>query len=644
MRFILALVLLAGAASASFAQKDPIKFGEIPMEDLQMTTYAPDTSAAAVILADFGEARISPYQGKIIFERHTRIKILKPEGTSWADVEVMLYHAGSSDENITGLKAVTYNLENGKVVKTEMNKDAVFLDRFNKSYNLKKFTLPNVRPGSVIEYSYKHNSDFLFNFPNWKFQHKIPARLTEYRAFIPSFFVMERYMQGYLAPEYDTKNVPQGDYEDKRHRWVIENVPAFKPEPFMTSENDYVSKINFALAYINFPGQPTKEIMGTWKRLVGTYMGSAAFGEAITGNNFLKKKVEELTAGITEPEKKLEVIFDYVKSTLKWNDICDTEAYELKDVFEKKIGSSGDINIALGSMLDKAGFAVDPVILSTREHGFIRTQVPMESQINYVVCSVMLNGKRIFLDATEPFIPMNILPERCLNGQGILILATEKTFEWINLEAMSKAKTVINSDLTLSASGELAGKITFTRDGYDAHRSRKKFAEGQEGYVKSIVGNKMWEISKSDFPTMDQINSAVKEIHEVTISDHASVAGDLIYINPWLGFNLADNPFKIEDRLYPVDFGSPFEKSIFSKITIPDGYAVEELPQNKIIALPGGQGKYVCSVTVMGNTVNCTGMLTINKALFVQAEYPILREFYTQFIAKQSEQIVLKKK
>lgn len=614
------------------------------MEDLQMVTYTPDTSAVAVILADYGEAHISPFQGKMLFERHTRIKILKPEGTSWADVEVMLYHSGSAHENITGLKAVTYNLENGEVVKTEMSKDAVFQEKLNKTYNLKRFTLPNVKVGSVIEYTYKHNSDFITNFPNWQFQYKIPSRITEYRAFIPSFFIMERYMQGYLAPQYDTKTVAYANYDDKRHRWIIENVPAFNPEPFMTSEAEYVSKINFALAYTNFPGEPTKEIMGTWTRLVGTFMGSESFGKAITGNNFLKKKVEELTAGVTEPEKKLQIIFDYVKSNLKWNEISDTEAYALKDVFEDKIGSSGDINIALASMLDKAGFVVDPVLLSTRDHGFIRTLVPMESQINYVVCTVMLNGERVFLDATEKFIPINVLPERCLNGQGILILSQEKTFKWITLEAMSKSKTVISSDLTLKPSGELKGKIIFTRNGYDAHHSRKKFADGEEAYVKDLIGNKSWEIDKSDFQTMEQIGGTLKEVHELIIPDHATVSGDLIYVNPLMGFELKDNPFKIETRLYPVDFGSPFDRSILTKITIPEGYAVDEMPSNKVITLPNSQGKYFYSISLFGNTINCTSKLVIDKALFLQGEYPLLREFYTQIIAKQAEQIVLKKK
>lgn len=644
MKYLLAVALLCGVCFFSFAQKEPIKFGEIPMEDLQMTVYDKDTSAVAVILADYGDARIAPYQGKLLYERHMRIKILKPEGTSWADVSIPLYHTSSGEENITGLKAVTYNLENGKVVQTKMDNGSVFQEKFNKNVNLKKFTLPNVKPGSVIEFTYKHNSDFWSNFPNWQFQYRIPSRYTEYRASIPNFFVMERYMNGYLATQYEVKDVTQTNYTERRNRWVIQNVPAFKPEPFMTCEDDYIAKINFALAHINFPNQAPQEIMGSWQKLVDNLLISQSFGKAISGNSFLKKKVDEITAGVTEPEKKIEIIFNYVKSSIKWNDISDAEAFDLKDVFEKKIGSAGDINIALASMLDKAGFQVEPILLSTRDHGFIRQQIPISRQLNYVVCSVSLNGKRIMLDATEKFTPVNVLPERCLNGQGILIHPATKSFEWINLEALTKSKTVINSDLALDSEGELKGKISFSRDGYDAHRSRKNYSNGEDDYIKKLIDGKSWDIHKSEFQAMDQVNGAAKEVHEISISDHATVSDNIIYINPLLGFNVPENPFKIESRVYPVDFGSPFEKMMLCKITIPEGFTVDELPQNRVIALPGGQGKYIYSINVLGNTINLTSSLSINKALFIQSEYPVLREFYTQFIAKQNEQIVLKKK
>ena len=58
------------------AQKTPIKFGKIDMSDLQMEVYNLDTSAAAVVLCDYGH-----FDSKIFkFQRIIRIKILKKEG------------------------------------------------------------------------------------------------------------------------------------------------------------------------------------------------------------------------------------------------------------------------------------------------------------------------------------------------------------------------------------------------------------------------------------------------------------------------------------------------------------------------------------------------------------------------------------
>ncbi len=643
MKNLLATVMFTVLSFYAVAQKAPIKFGDIPLEDLEMTRYAADTSAVAVILADYGEARISPFQGKMIFERHTRIKILKKDGTSWANVEVPLWKQSGSRETISGLKAVTYNLENGKVVQTKMNSDNVFEEKFNKNIDLKKFTLVNAKEGSVIEYTYKINSDFITEFPNWQFQYSIPSRLTEYRAYIPDFFIFEKYMKGYLAPGYETKNFQQGSYNEKMHRWTINNVPAFKAEPYMTCEEDYISKINFALSYINFPGQPSREIMGSWDKLVGSLMGSESFGKTVSGNNFLKKKVEELTAGITEPEQKMAAIHNYVKTSLEWTKVSDALADNLKDVFEKKKGTAGDINLALASMLDKAGFSVDLLILSTREHGFIRKPFPIASQINYVVASVVIGEKRYYLDATEKFLPINVLPERCLNGEGILI-SQNKTFKWVNLESGVKSKTVVNTDLTLAADGSLTGSLSFSRDGYDAHKMRSRYASnGEETYIKNFAGADK-EIASTKFENIDNLNVSVKELHELTLNEMADVAGDAIYLNPLIGYNFSENPFKLSERIYPVDFGSPFEKMVIGKITLPEGYVIDELPKSKILALPNNMGRFVYSVTTIGNTISYTSSFSINKALFVQNEYPLLREFYTQVVAKQAEQIVLKRK
>jgi hypothetical protein len=630
-----------------FGQKAPMKYGDIPMGDLTMTLYDKDSSASAVVLFDFGKAYISinAVSAMLTYERHVRIKILKKDGFNRGDVSIQLYHDGSNEERVTNLKATTYNLENGKVVETKLDKSGIFKEKFNRYNNVQKFTLPNVKEGSVLEYSYTLSSDFLANFPNWQFQRTIPVRHSEYWAQIPEFFVMEKYMQGYLSPTtYEVKDKTQPEYSEKAHHWVMKDVPAFKEEPYMTSEDDYVSRINFALAYINFPGSPSREIMGSWDKLKTQLLESESFGKIITGSGFLKKTTEEVIAGKTEPMQKIEAIHTYVKQTLEWDGTRDKYADNLKKVFEVKKGTAADINLALASMLTKAGFEVDMVLLSTRSHGFIRQQYPMEDQLDYVVCVVRLDAKPIFLDATEKYIPVGVLPERCLNGEGLIV--SSKNFGWIPLDTKTKSRTVYSTDLTLNATGELKGKLNISYDGYDALEMRDEyFTDGEEEYLKDFRADQStWQVEKSEFQNLKEIGKTPKEIHDLQINDHTSLTGDVIYLNPFVIAQLEKNPFTSERREYPVNYGSIQETIYSCRITLPDGFNIDEMPQSKVFVLPGNAAKYLYNVTQAGNIISITSNFQINKTLFAQTDYAALREFYNYVVAKEAEQIVLKKK
>src|SRR5688500_9649163 len=92
--------------SSAFAQKSPIKFGVIPIDDMNMTLYNEDSSAAAVVLSDYGESYIivNSLTASLTTERHKRIKILKSNGKQWADVGIPLYHSGAAEEKVLSLK------------------------------------------------------------------------------------------------------------------------------------------------------------------------------------------------------------------------------------------------------------------------------------------------------------------------------------------------------------------------------------------------------------------------------------------------------------------------------------------------------------------------------------------------------------
>lgn len=673
MKNLLATVLLAVVCFYSSAQKPPIKFGDVSIEDLKMSRYEKDTSASAVVLVDYGVSSVEYDQSygwfKVFFERITRIKILKKEGYSFADFEVPLYHNSNAEEKIVGLKVLTHNIENGKIIETKMKSDAVFEEKYDSNTDIQKFTAPNVREGSIVEVTYRINSEFLSYFRDWEFQSTIPVVWSEFRAEIPEYFNYERFMQGYIALALNESSqkpnsiiinskerttgsgfrTPQTQFsQDKinylsnHFRWAAKDVPAFVAEPFMTTDRDYISKINFELANYKFPNEPIKQIMGTWEDLNRSLLESDYFGLAVSGSGFLKKTTEEVTSGLATTQQKISAIYDFVKSNMVWDGYYRKFLSDnLKKPLQDKKGSSAEINLLLVSMLQKAGITANPVIVSTRNNGFVRENMAISSQFNYVICQAIVDGKSILLDATERLLPIQILPERCLNGKGYII--SKEMPGWISLHA-PKSKIYASAEVSIGETGQLMGKINISHDGYFGYSMRKEYLKkGEETYIKDFTHTQSWLVEKSEFQNMEKLSEAVKENYDFTHQDNVGNA-DVLYINPILYLRLDENPFKLDARQYPVDFGSASEQTFICRLTIPEGFQPEELPVSKVMVLPNNAAKYVYNVQHTGNNITITSMLSINQSLFTQDAYPNLREFYNLIVAKQAEQIVLKKK
>lgn len=618
----------------SFSQKAPVKFGEISMAEMKMSVYEKDSSAAAVILFDKGETYLSN-DLNVEFKRHVRIKFFtKAEINEWSVKTIYLSH---NEDGISKLKAATYNLEAGQIEVSEMDDASVFKTKVDRYTDQIKFTLPKVKEGSIIEYSYilKTQASLL---PGWQFQHTIPAIRSEYKVSIPKTFTFRKDFQGFLPiQEHSSKN------DGAMEQWAMIDVPAFKEEPFITSPEDYVSKINFYLSEVFIPGRPIMNFNRSWKSIVKDLNDDLDFGVQIRTSGFLKKIVEETTRGISDDNTKIKAIYDYVKANVSWNTYIDKiPDHPFKKVLEEKKGSSSEINLLMVSMLQKAGFKALPVLLSTREHGMIKPFVPLFGQFNDVICLVKIGDKNILIDGTDKHLPMNALPERCLNGEGLVVSVDE--MEWVPLVSI-RSRSVVNVEYKVEKTGELNGKIKISRDGIEASDMRKSYTElGEEKYLKNSLGKRNWEISGSKFENLSDPNQSSKESHDVAINDHTQVADPVIYLNPYLVEKLEENKFKSEERKYPVDFSTPFDKIYMAKIQIPEGYVVEELPKPKVILLPENGGKFVFSATAQNNMINFVSQFIINKSVFTIEEYPALREFYNLVVAKQAEQIVLKKK
>lgn len=676
-----ALLLAAGLSAAAYlpahGQAEPIKFGKIELKEFDKANFVGDSAANAVVLCDYGRSHFSVgIKGDFVinFDRVVRIKILKKGGYEWADGEIPLYHQGGNTEKITDLRGYTYNLDaKGEIVKSKLESSSIFTKELSANTTLRTFTMPNVHEGSVVEYAYTVSSDFLFNFQDWTFQRSIPTRWSEYRASFPEYFYYKQLWQGYepLAVQEKTEGSTQFSFrveggftgggmsttrvasstqtvvaQVNNYRWATKDVPALRAEPFMTTPRDYVTQINFELEGVKWPSEPYKNVSGTWPKMQQELLTNDEFGVQLRRGGFLKPQLAALTAQYPNPAERAAAVHALVRDNVQCSGPGLWSKNGIRKTWEQHQGNAADVNLLLVTLLRDAGLRAYPVILSTREHGRVDTSFPLLSRFNYVVAAVQLtDSTRVLADATERMAPFGMLPARCLSGQGRLI-QDETSGQWVSLNSTFRHVRYRAAQLTLDERGNLTGKLRDEHGGYLGASQRAELRQqGEKKYVENLLKEQHgWKIDKYAFQNVDALGKPLMLDMDLRVPSDAEQPLGTIYLNVLHTLNEATNPFRLTERRFPVDFGARHEETSMVTLTLPANYTVEELPKNAVVDLPDGGGRFLFSVTPVGNTLQIMSRMTLNRSLYMAEEYPSLRQFYELMLAKQAEKIVLKRK
>nr|WP_255481266.1 DUF3857 domain-containing protein [Pontibacter sp. Tf4] len=608
-----------------------------------MTSYAPDTSAVAVILSDHGSlAYVEDYYASFRYKRQVRIKIMKKAGYKYANIEIPFFGAVAKGEEVTDIKASTYNLLDGKIIEDKVKPNEIFTEKSDRRRHYKKFAMPNVKVGSVIEYSYTINSRYFQNLRGWDFQSVIPTVWSEYSVRIPATFEFKLVRQG-NHPIYTPEQLGlPHNFRKEGNRWIAKDVPALKLESYVTTLSDYTTKIEFELQKIKYSANDVKIISGSWQEFVEMLSKEKDFGVPLTPANRFERPIGEIKAKFKTPAEQVAGIYDLVKTNMAWNGYSGwTVEKPLPELYYGGEGDAGDINITLIAMLREAGFKADPVLVSTRGYGKPYKASPLHSKFNYVIAQVTVDGNELLLDATEKELTPGMLPVRCLNGEGYLV--DGENSKWITVEPEASFSEYFVGNLTIDTEGVIAGTGEELLDGYMAKDARQVIKEeGIEKYAANYnKGSGSLKTNNAIVSNLDSLHLPLSVNYKITSTNSSKI--NMLYLNPVMGRGATENPFKLPVRTYPVDFAAPIKETVVCNFKIPAGWKVEEVPQNINLVLPGRSATYSYMVQQTGDILMVVSKLNVNKTVFTPEEYPQLRELYNQVVAKHAEQVVLKK-
>jgi hypothetical protein len=620
----------------------------IPPDDLAMKDNPANPGADAMIL--YRENRIDvrhAYEGDSI-EEYERIKIFTQEGEKAAHIEIPVF-PGVTDVSFAAGRTIHPDGSivkfDGKVLQSTIEKRSGF------KFLAKTFTLPDVQPGSIVEYKVRiQGREGIIHDEFWPVTLELFTREAHFK-FIPST------APGMPRAFYRTIGLP-ADAElkeqiDGSYVMVLRNILPIVDEPLMLPETALSARVDFY--YENTDFASTEPTASYWNHRAKKWSGE--LDHFVDKKGFLSQEVAKIIGPSDSPETKLRKIYGRVQQVRNLGEEDyrmekEKKAENLKpdsnveDVLSRGYATGRQMNYLFAGLARAAGFEATEIRVVPRSIQFFSPAQEDEWQLVTNIVWVRAGTQEFFLDPASRAYPFGVLPWSESSAGGVKV--GDQGGEGITTPrpVSSDATTVRRADLDVSADGSIAGKLQIDFAGQEGALLRQENRKEDETGRTKVLEDKIkawlpvgstFEITK--IANWENVEQPVHAEGDVKIPSLNSTAARRM-IMPLEVFQMWQmSSFASEKRVNKVYFHYPYEETDDIKLRLPAGYGVESIPPER--KLNSGPMSYELSAMQQGNSVELKRHLVVGGILFSKDAYPALRQFFGSVKTNDSAQIVL---
>jgi hypothetical protein len=649
-KLLLLLILVLFTSYLTHAQKYKTTqpYGIVDTADLRLKDCDFEKSANAMVL--FDKAEVSTELEEVTMIRHKRIKIFNDAGKQNNANERLAYYARDGYENIYDIQAQTINLDGNSIIITKLDPKTIYTEVTDKYRKALVFAYPEVKPGSIIELTYKWKTDYAGNFPKWYFQGYIPTRYSELDANISGKTQYNAVSHGYQPFVLDSTVKANGFLNKIGYKcwWAKANIPTYVNEPFVTEGTINLQSIDMQLHSLR---SGFEQAIGSdsWKKITFEMMYDEDFGMQLNvglpNEDELIKKAKELPT----TDEKIAYLFNEVKTSMAWDKYNQWYTHVgTKEAWKKKTGNSTEINLILYHLLKKTGVDVYPMVASTRDNGSISPDFADYAHINTTLAFIpaTATSKYYVLDASYKYNVYNEVPHIFLNTYGIMIMPKDfnNKSKLIYLKNETPANEVVIINAQIKPNSMVTGTADISNYSYSRayyHRMYNKL--GEKDYIKNLSDAnghiKIWDLALENTQA-DSLPLIQKFKFE---TDLGTTDGNYIYFIANLLTPVTNNPFVNERRNSDIDFGNCNTYNIHGNYTLPTGYKVDALPKPLMMSMSDKSITFKRVIGEANGILQVHFTISINRSVYNVTEYKSLREFYQKMFDMLNEPVILKK-
>jgi hypothetical protein len=371
-----------------------------------------------------------------------------------------------------------------------------------------KFIYPDVRKGSIIEEGMEYSYDGFRGFAPLKheipLQFKVPCEKYTFNYSYPDWWQVKRKKTS-PTDTVTLQTVEDNDNHKKTFSYSATNIPAVEEEAYSPFYKEMANYLEFMVASFKMSSLNYKSA-SNWSELGDSYKDYA-----MNKDGFLSSMVSDTTEYLIKDCKtdyeKVDKIISYIQENIEVDSKYDDKSF--KKILIKRKGDILSINGLAQSMLTKAGFKCDYLMIHTASEGYFDKDYISRSQFTIPAVRTWIDNKEYILLPYLEYLPMGFLPED-LQGQTILVINNNSPAK---LEDIGDVK--LNDDtfeekynLTINDDGIINVNEEKWITGLFAYYLREKLEtaskEDKDNFVIEVISYNEGNVNLSDYELLNE--------------------------------------------------------------------------------------------------------------------------------------------
>lgn len=619
------------------AQAPLPEFGEISTAEQTITECSFDKEADAVVIFDEASADNND-KHNLIVNRRIRLKILKPKGNRHGDITIQ-YRSKDEIEDISGIEAYTCNYHNHVPDVKKVPNSSIYRQKINDNYSVVRIPMPDVQPGSIIEYKYTNTKKYYSYLDDWYFQGELPVMHSRF-----SLVVMPNYEFAYRVRKSDQLPIViKQEKNSGRIYFGMDSIAGLRDEPYMDAEKDYLQHVEFQLSGYQGTFGGTTKTMTTWAEMTREIMQHPVFGIQLNKNIPVGEDWKNKIKAMSSPYEKMSSIYNFVFKNFSWNGIGGIGSSNgVKDTWEKRKGSSGDINLLLINLLQESELEVYPLLVSTRGNGKVNPDIPFIDQFNKVMAYVVIGDKKYVLDAAGPYTPPFMIPFSVINTNAFVVHRKKGGIITLT-ETEKQDRNLVNITAAIDENGNMKGEAYIQSYEYARLNRLRAYERDKDRFKEDYYTSYQPGLTIDSLSVKNIDNDSLPFVQRFGFFIPPTASGDYKLINLNLFSGITQNPFISDIRFTNIDYGCLQSYTVVESITLPPSMKLENMPKNIRLIMPDTSIALSRYVQVKDNVLSVKYAITTARSVFTAEDYEYVRSFYKKMAEIMNEQIVLKK-